>query len=154
MVECRQSTQYEQLSFGMQVSPNVLISGIAAVVKDRDYYPGGRLDGLVVRRSSLVREIQGLNPTFPGGRYFTSLHLSLGLVDRWGTKDDRATTVLHSSLFSAFRRASPNFNPVHSVTLSSHRYFCLPLLLPPCTVPYRIIFANPVHLVLCPYQLS
>ena len=84
----------------------------------------------------------------------TSLHLSLSLVDRWGTKDDRATTVLHSSLFSAFRRASPNFNPVYSVTLSSHLFFCLPLLLPPCTVPCRIIFASPVDLVLCPYHLS
>ena len=87
-------------------------------------------------------------------RHFTSLHLSHSLVDRWGTKDDRATTVLHSSLFSVFRRASPNFNPVHSVTLSSHLFFCLPLLLPPCTVPCRIIFASPVDLVLCPYYLS
>ena len=86
--------------------------------------------------------------------HFTSLHLSHSLFDRWGTKDDRATTVLHSSLFSAFRRASPNFNPVDSVMLSSHLFFCLPLLLPPCTVPCRIIFASPVDLVLCPYHLS
>ena len=86
--------------------------------------------------------------------FLTSLHLSHSLVDLWGTKDDRATTVLHSSLFSAFRRASPNFNPVHSVTLSSHLFFCLPLLLPLCTVPCRIIFASPVDLVLCPYHLS
>ena len=86
--------------------------------------------------------------------HFTSLHLSHSLFDRWGTKDDRATTVLHSSLSSAFRRASPNFNPVHSVMLSSHLFFCLPLLLPPCTVPCRIIFASPVDLVLCPYHLS
>ena len=53
----------------------------------------------------------------------TSLHLSLSLVDRWGTRDDWATTFLHSSLFSAFRSASPNFKPVHSVTLSSHLFF-------------------------------
>ena len=86
--------------------------------------------------------------------HFISLHLSHSLFDRWGTKDDRATTVLHSSLFSAFRRASPNFNPVHSVMLSSHLFFCLPLLLPPYTVPCRIIFASPVDLVLCPYHLS
>ena len=86
--------------------------------------------------------------------HFTSLHLSHSLFDRWGTKEDRATTVLHSSLFSAFRRASPYFNPVHSVMLSSHLFFCLPLLLPPCTVPCRIIFASPVDLVLCPYRLS
>ena len=70
--------------------------------------------------------------------HFTSLHLSHSLFDRWGTKDDRATTVLHSSLFSAFRRVSPNFNPVHSLMLSSHLFFCLPLLLPPCPVPCRI----------------
>ena len=83
-----------------------------------------------------------------------SLHLFLSLVDRWGTKDDRATTFLHPSLFSAFRSALPNFKPVHSVTLSSHFFLCLPFLLPPCTVPRRIIFASPVDLVMCPYHLS
>ena len=31
------------------------------------------------------------------------------LNDRWGIKDNRATTFLHSSLFSAFRSVSPNF---------------------------------------------
>ena len=72
----------------------------------------------------------------------TSLHLSLSLVDRWGTKDDWATTFLHSSLCSAFRRASPNFKPVHSVTLSSHLFFRLPFLLPLCTVPCRITMAG------------
>ena len=77
--------------------------------------------------------------------HFT-LHLPLCPVDRWGTKDDRATTFLHPSLFSAFRRASPNFIPVHSVMMSSHLLFCLPFLLPPCTVPCRIIFASPVDL--------
>ena len=87
--------------------------------------------------------------------YFTSsLHLSLSLVDRWGTKDDWATPVLHSSLLSAFRRASPNFKPVHPITLSSNLFFCLPFLLPPCTVPCRIIFASPVDLVMCQYHLS
>ena len=84
---------------------------------------------------------------------FTSLHLSHSLFDRWGTKDDRATTVFHSSLFSAFRRASPNFNPVHSVMLSSHLFFCLPLLLPPYTVPCRIIFASPCFVPI-PSQVS
>ena len=74
--------------------------------------------------------------------HYLLTYLFLSLVDRWGTKDDQATTVFHSSLFSAFRRTSPNFNPVHSVTLSSHLFFCLPLLLPPCTVPCRIIFAS------------
>ena len=46
-------------------------------------------------------------------------HLSRSLNDRWGIKDDRATTFLHSSLPSAFRRVSPNPNPVHSDIFSS-----------------------------------
>ena len=35
----------------------------------------------------------------------TSLHLSFSLDDRLGTKDDRDTTRLRPSLFSAFRKA-------------------------------------------------
>ena len=62
---------------------------------------------------------------------FTSLHLSFSLLDHWGTKDGRSTTFLHPSLLSAFRRASPNFKPVHSVMLSSNLCFCLPFVLPP-----------------------
>ena len=84
----------------------------------------------------------------------TSLHLSHSLFDRCCTKDDRATTVLHSSLFLAFQRASPNFNPVHSVTLSYHLLPRPPLPLPPCKVPRRTIPASPADLVLCPYHLS
>ena len=40
-------------------------------------------------------------------------------------KGDRTTSFLHSSLSSAFQRASPNPNPVHSDILSSHLFFCL-----------------------------
>ena len=86
--------------------------------------------------------------------HFTSLHLSLSLVDRRGTKDDQEATFLHPSLVSAFRRASPNFRPVHFAMLSSHLFFCLPFLLPPCTVPWRIVFASPVDPVVCPYHLN
>ena len=71
------------------------------------------------------------------------------LNGRWGIKDDRATAFLHSSLSSAFRRASPNPHPIHSDLLSSHLFFCLPFLLTPCTVPCRTIFASPVDLVMC-----
>ena len=102
------------------------------------------------------KTLNGLHNSY-GPKYvteLTSLHLTLSLVDRWGTKDDWATTFLRSSLFSAFRRASPNFKPVHSVTLSSLLFFCLPILLPPCTVPCRIMFASPVDLVMCPFHLS
>ena len=36
------------------------------------------------------------------------------------------------------------------VCWSSHLFFCLPLLLPPCTVPWRIVLASPVDLVTYP----
>ena len=75
------------------------------------------------------------------------------LNDRWGIKDDWATTFLHSSLSSAFRRAPPNPNPVHYDILSFHLFFCLSLLLPPSTVPCRI-FASPVDFGMCPHHLN
>ena len=81
-------------------------------------------------------------------------HSSRSLNDRWGIQDDPATTFLHSSLSSTFRRASSNPYPVRSDILSSHLFFCLPFLLPSCTVPCRIIFASPVDLVMCPYHLN
>ena len=59
----------------------------------------------------------------------------------------------HSSLSTAFQRASPNPNPVHSDILSSHLFFCLPLLFTPCTVSCRTNFASPVNLVMCPNNL-
>ena len=79
---------------------------------------------------------------------------SRSLNDRWGIKDNPATTFLHSSLSSAFQRASSNPNRVHCDMLSSYLFFCLPFLLNPCTVPCRIIFAGPVDLVMCPYHLN
>ena len=85
-----------------------------------------------------------------------TLHFTYPLVynNRWSIKDDRATTFLHPSLFSAVRKASPNFKHVHAVMLSSHLFFCLPFLLPLCTVLCRIIFASPVDLVMRPYHLN
>ena len=56
--------------------------------------------------------------------------LICSLNDRWGIKDDRATTFLQFSLSSAFRAASPNPNPVYSDILSSHLFFCLPFFSP------------------------
>ena len=97
-----------------------------------------------------------LPATFFGFSHFspTRSHSSRSLNESWGIKDDRATTFLHSFPSSAFRRASPNPNPAQSDKLSSHLSFCLPFLLPSCTVPCKIIFASPVDLVVCPYHLS
>ena len=45
---------------------------------------------------------------------------------RWGTKDDFATSFLHFSLLSTALWDLPNSRPVHSLTLSSHLFLCLP----------------------------
>ena len=82
------------------------------------------------------------------------LHLSCSLMDRRGPTDDLATSSLHSSRLSAFLMAAPSVMPVHSRMLSSHLFFCLPLLHLPCTVPCRIVLASPVDLVTCPYHFS
>ena len=37
----------------------------------------------------------------------------------------------------------PNFRPVHSLMLSSHLFLCLPCLLPPFTVPCKMVLARP-----------
>ena len=44
--------------------------------------------------------------------------------------------------------------PVHSLMLSSHRFLCLPLRLPPWTVPWRIVMASPDDHVTCPCHFS
>ena len=61
------------------------------------------------------------------------LHLSPNLADRWGTAGDFAISFLQSPWFSAFRSMVFHSTPVHSL-MSSHRFLCLPLRLPPCTV--------------------
>ena len=76
------------------------------------------------------------------------------LVDRWGATDDLATSSLHSSRLSAFLVAAPSVMPVHSGMLSSHLFFCLPHLLPPCTVPCWIVLASTEDLVMWSYHFS
>ena len=82
------------------------------------------------------------------------LHLSRSLVDLWCATDDLATSSLHSSRLAAFLMAAPIVMLVHSGMLFSHLFFCLPLLLPPCTVPCRVVLASLVDLVTCPYHFS
>ena len=80
-------------------------------------------------------------------------YLSHSHGDRWGATDI-ATLSLHLILFSASLRALQNFNPVHSEILFSQRFFCLPLLLPPCTVPCRIVLESPDDLDTCPNHFN
>ena len=81
---------------------------------------------------------------------YTALSLAypVVLVDRWGATDDLATRL------SVFLMAVPSVMPVHSGMLSSHLFFCLPLLRPPCIVPCRIVLASPEDLVMYPYHFS
>ena len=82
------------------------------------------------------------------------LHLCHSVADYWGTTGDFTTNFLHSSLFSAFRSMMFHSRPVHSLMLSSHSFLCLPLHLPPCTVPCRTVLGSPDDRVMCPYHLT
>ena len=86
--------------------------------------------------------------------YLILSYLSCSLADCWGTTVDFTTSFLHSSQFSAFRSMMFHSRPVHSLMLSSHRFLCLPLRLPPWTVPCRIVLASPDDRVTCPYHFS
>ena len=59
---------------------------------------------------------------------------------------DFATIPFHLVWFSAALVELAESTPVHSLILSSHLFFCLPLLLFPFTVPCRIVFAKPKDL--------
>ena len=69
-------------------------------------------------------------------------HLTLSRDGRWGTTDDFATSLLHFSLFSTALWDLPNSRPVHFLILSSHLFLCLPSLLLPFIVPYKMVLAD------------
>ena len=71
-----------------------------------------------------------------------------------GTTDEFATILFHLDLFSAALVELAKSIPVHSLILSSHLFFCLPLFLFPFTVPCRIVFAKPEDLETWPNHLS
>ena len=70
-------------------------------------------------------------------------HQSLNREGPWGTTDDFATSFLHFSLFSTALWDLPNSSPVHSLMLSSHLFLCPSCLLPPFTVPCKMVLARP-----------
>ena len=70
-------------------------------------------------------------------------HLSLNREGRWGTTDDFATSFLHFPLFSTALWDLVNSRPVPSLMLSSHFFLCLPCLLPPFTVPCKMVLDGP-----------
>ena len=76
------------------------------------------------------------------------------LKGRRGTTDEFATIPFHLDLFSAALVELAKSIPVHSLILSSHLFFCLPLFLFPFTVPCRIVFAESEDLETWPNHLS
>ena len=85
---------------------------------------------------------------------FTSLHFPLNRKGPWGTTVDFTTIFLHFSLFSTFLWDLVNARPVHTLMLSSHLFHCLPCLLPPFTVPCKMVLARDDELETCPYHFS
>ena len=87
-------------------------------------------------------------------RHYYHHHLSLTREGRWGTTDDFATRFPHLSLFSTALWDLPNHRPVHFLLLSSHLFLCLPCLLPPFTVPCKMVLARPDERETWPYHCS
>ena len=85
---------------------------------------------------------------------YSILFYPITLGGRWGTTDEFATIPFHLDLFSAALVELAKSIPVHSLILSSHLFFCLPLFLFPFTVPCRIVFAKPEDLETWPNHLS
>ena len=85
---------------------------------------------------------------------YSILFYPITLGGRRGTTDEFATIPFHLDLFSAALVELAKSIPVHSLILSSHLFFCLPLFLFPFTVPCRIVFAKPEDLETWPNHLS
>ena len=87
---------------------------------------------------------------------FLFLFYPITLEGRRGTTDKFATIPLHLDLFSAALVELAKSIPVHSLILSSHLFFCLPLFLFlfPFTVPCGIVFAKPEDIETWPNHLS
>ena len=67
-------------------------------------------------------------------------HNFIILEGRWRTTDGFATISFQLVLFSSALVELAKSIPIHSLILSSHRFFCLSLFL--FTVPCRILFAK------------
>ena len=85
-----------------------------------------------LRHSQEIREVLSL-----------SYHRSLNREGRWGTTDDFATSFLHFSLFSTALWDLANSGSVHSLMSSSNLFIYPPCLLPPFTVPCKMVLARP-----------
>ena len=81
-------------------------------------------------------------------------HQFLNRQGRWGTTNDFATSFLHFPLFSTSLWDLPNSRSAHSLMLSSHLFLCLPCLLPPFTVPCKMVLARRDERETWPYHCN
>ena len=86
--------------------------------------------------------------------FYSILLYPITLEGSRGTTGEFAAIPFHLDLFSAALVELAKSIPVHSLILSSHLFFCLPLFLFPFTVPCRIVFAKPEDLETWPNHLS
>ena len=111
-----------------------------------------------MRTTSYTNSLSGLerkNKTDSWALLFSSiLFYPITLEGRRGTTDEFAILLFHLVLFSAVLVELAKSIPVHSLILSSHLFFRLPLFLFPFTVPCRIVFARPKDLETLPNHLS
>ena len=91
----------------------------------------------------LKTKVTTLAITRAGTRSSHHHYVSINQEGCWGTTDDFTSGFLHFSLFSTSLWDLANSRPVHSLMLSSHLFLCLPCLLPPFTVPCKMVLARP-----------
>ena len=113
---------------------------------EQNFLSGPKTDVNAFDDSSIIRIQNGIN--------YSILFYPITLKGRRGTTDEFATIPFHLDLFSTALVELAKSIPVHSLILSSHLFFCLPLFLFPFTVPCRIVFAKPEDLEAWPNHLS
>ena len=113
------------------------------------------------REAEIKQQLSQLTPVgnmyHQGFRSFISFLISRpsrNREGRRGTTDDFATSFLHFSLFSTALWNLANSRPVHFLMLSYHLFLCLPCLLPPFTVPCKMVLARPDEQEAWPYHCS
>ena len=109
----------------------------------------------ILKRKCLLAKIQeNINFATWGRGRFNHFEVFIKGDGRLGTTDEFATTPFHLVLFTAALAELMKSSPVHSLILSSHLFFCPPLLLFPFTVPCKIVFAKPEDLETWPNHFS
>ena len=82
------------------------------------------------------------------------LHLTYALTSRVVGKPQMILQPVSSIFLSTALWDLANSRPVHSLMLPSHLFLCPPCLLPPFTVPCKMLLARSDEQETCPYHCS